>query len=45
MKLYSKYADLAKAYPSLHLLGRIACFRNYSISESIEQAIGTVSGF
>lgn len=45
MAIYGKYAALAKSYPSLHLLGRIACYHNYSISESIEQAIGIVSGF
>ena len=41
---YKKYALLAKECPSLHLLGRIACFRNFSIAECIEQAIDTITG-
>ena len=43
LELYGKYADLAKKCPSIRLLGRMACYRNYSISESIEQAIEVVS--
>lgn len=41
--LYGKYEELAKKCPSIRLLGRMACYRNYSISESIEQAIEVVS--
>lgn len=43
-ELYNQYLRLAKECPSLHLLGRFACFRNLSIAESIEQAIDTVTG-
>ena len=43
LALYGKYAELAKKCPSVRLLGRMACYRNYSISESIEQAIEVVS--
>ncbi|MBR3033321.1 MAG: NAD(P)-binding protein [Clostridiales bacterium] len=42
-KMYEKYEELAKACPSIHLLGRMACYRNQSISDSIEQAIDVVS--
>ncbi|MBO4926810.1 MAG: NAD(P)-binding protein [Clostridiales bacterium] len=42
-KLYSQYLELAKNYPSLFLLGRLACYRNYSISESIEQAMQCIA--
>ncbi|MBR6255030.1 MAG: NAD(P)-binding protein [Clostridiales bacterium] len=45
LKLYGKYADLVKSCPSIHPLGRIACFRNLSIAESIEQAIEVISRF
>ena len=43
LTLYAKYAELAKKCPSIRLLGRMACYRNYSISESIAQAIDVVS--
>ncbi len=43
LELYGKYVTLAKECQSIHLLGRIACFRNLSIGESIEQAIDVIS--
>ena len=43
LELYGKYLDLAKKYSSLHLLGRIACYKNLSIAECIEQASDFIS--
>ena len=43
IELYGKYAALAKSCPSIHLLGRIACYRNLSIGETIEQTIDVIS--
>ena len=43
LELYGKYQDLAKKYSSLHLLGRIACYKNLSIAECIEQASDFIS--
>lgn len=42
-KLYAQYVELTKNCPSLHLLGRMACYRNSSIAGCIERALDTVA--
>lgn len=39
LELYQKYLSMIQKYPSVYLLGRLANFNNYSISESIEEAM------
>ena len=37
--LYAKYADLAAAYPNLHLLGRLAEYRYYNMDAIVAGAL------
>ncbi len=39
LRIYGKYARLAGKFHSLILLGRLACYKNMSISDCIEQAM------
>ena len=39
LRIYARYAKLAQKFPSLYLLGRLACFKNMSISDCIAQAM------
>lgn len=40
---YARYAALAKKFSSLHLLGRLACYKNMSVSECITQVMTELS--
>ena len=37
--LYQRYADIAKQYPNLHLLGRLAEYRYYNMETVVAQAL------
>ena len=37
--LYGKYADLAKEYPNLHLLGRLAEYQYYNMDAIVKRAL------